>query len=98
MAAGFVLAGEFAGFNFARLDVGLIESVDADDGPGYRGGDLPTEEFLPDGVNVWNRDANHGMAGFFEYCDGGILRFVRLGSEAQVSEEAIVAIFIGFCK
>ena len=52
MSCGFVFSSEFARFDFAGFDVGLIESVDADDGAGDGGSNFPAEKFLADGVDI----------------------------------------------
>ena len=63
-AGSFVFAGEFPGFDFAGFDVGLIEGVDADDGAGNGGGDLPAEKFLAEIVNVGTAMRTTGWPAF----------------------------------
>ena len=43
-----VILGQRARLVLARLDVRLVERIDADDRAGHRGRDLPAEEFLTD--------------------------------------------------
>ena len=47
-----------AGRDLARLDIGLIERVDADDGAGDRDGHFPAEELLTDVVDVSDRQSS----------------------------------------
>src|SRR5579862_973834 len=89
---GFVFTGKFARFDFAGFDVGLVESVDPDDGAGYGGGNFPAEKFLAKGVGVGQSDADNGLAGFFEGRDGSILSLVGLAREREVSKDTIVAV------
>src|SRR5450432_1407289 len=96
LAGFFVLAGQFFGFNFAGFDVGLIEGVDADDRACDGGGNFPAEEFLAEVVDIVDGDAYDGMAGGFKSADGGILGFVGGGFEAQIGEDAIVAVGVEF--
>ena len=92
LAGGFVFAGELAGFDFAGFDVGLVEGVDADDGAGDGSGDFPAEEFLAEVEFGADDDADDGMAGFFESGDGGVHRAVVFLGEAQIGEDAVVAV------
>src|SRR6476661_4054955 len=92
MAGRFVFGGEFARFDLARFDVGLIESVDANDGAGPGGGNFPAEALLAEGVDMRKRDANDRMARFLKRGDCGVLRFGGFRSKAQIGEDAIVAV------
>ena len=58
--------GQFAGLDFARFDVGLIERIDAEHRAGDRGRDLEAEKFLADMLDRFLRDADHGMAGLLQ--------------------------------
>ena len=58
-----VVVGQRARLVLARLDIRLVERVDADDRAGDRGGDLPAEEFLADVPDVLHADPRDRMAG-----------------------------------
>src|SRR6266851_1346140 len=89
---GFILARQLAGFDLAGLDVGLVESIDADDGACNSRSDFPTEKFLAKIVGVRQSDANDGLSSLFEGGNRSILGLVGLRRQAQISEHAIVAI------
>src|SRR5580658_8354007 len=59
-----VLGGELLSDDLARFDVGLVESIDADDRSGDCSSDLPAEEFLSEVVGVSDGDADDGLSGF----------------------------------
>src|SRR4030081_3966128 len=59
----FVSVGELPGLHLARLDVGLVERIDAEDRPPGRGGGFPTEEFLSDVMALGGRDGHARVAG-----------------------------------
>ncbi len=91
-AFGFVLGGQLLGDDLAGFDIGLVESVDAEDGSGDGGGNFPAEEFLAQVVDVGDSDVDDGVAGFFERGDLGVLRRVRRAFETKVGEDAVVTI------
>src|SRR2546423_13823953 len=72
----FVLARQFFGFDLAGFDVRLIEGVDPDDRTGDGRGDFPPEEFLPEIVSIWQRDAHPRMPRVFKSGNRGSLRLV----------------------
>jgi hypothetical protein len=60
--------------DFARLDIGLVERVDADDGAGDRDGHFPAEELLTDVVDVGDVNPHYRVRGVFQGIHGGVLR------------------------
>ena len=65
--------GQRARLDLARLDVRLIEWIDADDLTGDGGGDLPTEEFLADMPDIFDADFRNWMAGLLKCCHSFLL-------------------------
>src|ERR1700674_415562 len=94
-AREFVFRGELFGYDFARLDVGLIEGVDPEDRARDRGRDFPAKEFLSEGVDVRHGDAHHRVSGLFKHGDAGILRRVGDGLQSDVGEDPVITIYIG---
>ena len=97
--AGFLKRrGQFARLDLARLDVGLIERIDAEDRAGNRGRDLEAEEFLADDGR--STSCRCGPP------DGRPLRARRAARparhrprrRAQIDEQAIVAIGRGVAE
>jgi len=82
----------FAGFDFAGFDVGLVKGVDADDGANGGSGNFPAEEFLAKVQFRADDDADDRMAGFFESGDGGVHRTIIFFGEAEIGEDAVVAV------
>src|SRR5260370_19449115 len=68
----FVLARQFFCFDLARLDVRLVEGVDADDGACNGRGDFPAEKFLAEVVNVRQGDTPDRMPGLFGLGNPGL--------------------------
>ena len=88
--------GEFARLVLARLDVRLIEWVDAEDRSRNRRRDLPAEEFLAEVVAVGDLDAHHRMAGVLEFNESRVRCRRRCSSASRsVDEQTIVAIDAG---
>src|SRR5665213_2724694 len=54
--------GQDTRFVLARLDIRLVERIDADDRTRNRGGDLPSEEFMTDVPDVFHLDPRDRMA------------------------------------
>ena len=94
-AGGFVFAGEFTGFDFAGFDIGLVKSVDANDGACGGGGDFPAEKFLAEVEFCADDDADDGMAGFFESGDGGVHGAIIFLGEAEIGEDPVVSVHGG---
>ena len=92
---GFVLTRQLFRFDFAGFNVWLVECVDSDNRARNSGGNFPAEKFLAECVHVWQRYANHWIAGFFERCNCCILPLVRFVRELQIRENAIVPVGIG---
>src|SRR5205823_7990820 len=57
-----VLLRQFSRGNFARLDVRLIERIYAYDRSSNSRGNFPTEKFLPQTVNVADRNSDDWLA------------------------------------
>ena len=57
-----IVVGQRARLVLARLDIRLVERIDADDRAGHRSGDLPAEEFLADVPDILHADPRHRMA------------------------------------
>src|SRR5438034_9736480 len=63
-SGSFVLGSELARLDFAGLDVRLIERVDSDNRTGHGSGDFPAKKFLPEIVDIWQRNAHDWMSRF----------------------------------
>ena len=63
-----VVLGQRARLVLARLDIRLVERIDADDRAGDGGGDLPAEEFLADVPDILHADPRNRMAGLLQRC------------------------------
>ena len=83
---------QFAGLDLGRLDIRLVERIDAEDRAGHSGCDLEAEELLADMVDRLQDDADHGMPGMFERGELLVMRGVVLALGAQIDEETIVAV------
>src|SRR3981081_2407648 len=94
----FVSVGELPGLDLARLDVGLVERIDAEDRPRDRGGYFPAEEFLSDVMALANRDAHDRMAGLLQRREPFVLFGVRFGRGAQIGEDPVLAISLRACE
>src|SRR5882762_8844692 len=94
----FVSVGELPGLHLARLDVGLVERIDAEDRPRDRRGDFPAEEFLSDVMALANRDAHDRMAGLLQRRDGLVLLGIRFGGEPQIGEDPVLTIGLRACE
>src|SRR6185437_4564295 len=90
----FVGLGQRTRLDFARLDIRLIEWIDAYDFTGDSSGDLPTEEFLADVRDVFDMDFRNRMAGLLKCCHCVLLRLGRSPIEFQIRKEAVAAIMI----
>jgi hypothetical protein len=88
-------ARQIARFNLARLHVGLVERIDANDGAGDRGRDFETNEFLDDMREGTLRDANDGMIRRFEFLQFGLVLGIIFALEREIDKEPIVAIDFG---
>ena len=84
--------GQIAGLDLARLDIGLVERVDADDRAGDRGRHLPAEEFLSELHRVGDDDPHHRLARRFERGDRVLLLGILVSGEPQIGEEPVVAV------
>ena len=71
-----VRVGQLARRDLARLDVGLVERIDADHRAGDGGRDLEAEEFLREMSAAREADAHHRLAGALERVDRLVLRGV----------------------
>jgi len=80
-------ASRFAGFH-----VGLIERVDAEDRARHRRGDFPAEEFLSQVVFGGQNNAHNRVAGSLERVHRRFLRLVGFVAEAEIGEDAVVAV------
>ena len=89
-----VFVGQRARLVLARLDIRLIERVDADDRAGHGGGDLPAEEFLADMPDILDADARDRMAGLLQRLHRLALRRIDLPVQLQIGEESVVAVAI----
>ena len=62
-----------AGVLLALAHVWLVEWIDAEDGRGRRGGNLPPKELLPNGINIIYNNPHKRQAGGLKRFDVGIL-------------------------
>ena len=92
LADGFVFIGQSAGCDLARLDIGLVEGVDFENGTGDGGCDLPQKELLSEIVRVTNGEPHNGMVGVFDCLDRKLFIGVGRALEAEIDEKAIVAV------
>ena len=69
-----------------------MEGVDAKDATGNRSGNLPTEKFCPQVINVGHRNSQHGMPGLFERRYLRILRHICRVFRMDIGKHAIVAV------
>src|SRR4029077_13789833 len=83
---------ELARLQLARLDIRLIEMVDANERAGNGGGEFPAEEFLTELVAVGDVKAQDGLTGPFEPGDVVVLGCVRVGREPDIDKKPIGAI------
>ena len=81
--------GQFARLVLARLDVRLIERIDAEDRARNGRGELPAEEFLADVIAIGDGDAHDRMTGAFERGDRVILLRIRFARQPHIDEQAI---------
>ena len=87
--------GQRARLVLARLDIRLVERVDADDRAGDGGGDLPAEEFLADVPDILYADSRDRMAGPLQRLHGLALRRIDLPVQLQIGEEPVAAVALG---
>ena len=87
--------GQRARLVLARLDIRLVERVDADDRAGHGGGDLPAEEFLADVPDILHADPRDRMAGPLQRLHRLALRRIGLPVQLQVGEEPVAAVALG---
>ncbi len=91
--AGLVVGvGKLLRLELARLDVGLVEGVDADDRACNRGRHLPAEELLHDRLRVRKRDRDHRLPCLGQRLDRRVLLRVGLVGKAEIGEHAIRAV------
>ncbi len=81
-----------AGQHLGRLDVGLVEGIDAQAMAGHRRRHLPQEELLPQVVQVPQAQAHHRMPGILEGLHSLVVGIVAV--QPQVDEQPVVAIDI----
>src|SRR5688500_20266491 len=60
-----VLVSEFARFDLAGFDVGLIERIDANERTCHRGREFPAKEFLPEVVNIRHGTTTYRIPSLF---------------------------------
>ena len=83
------VVGELARLDLARLDVGLVERVDAHHRACHGRGNLPAEELARQRVDVGHVDPHDGPPGGYQRLDGRILGVVGRGRESKVDEQAV---------
>ena len=86
----FIGRGQLARLDLARLDIGLVERIDADDRAGDRGRHLPAEKLLAELQRSRDRDAHNRVPGRFERRDRPLLFAVLAVGEPQIGEQPIV--------
>ena len=77
LAGPLVCSRKFARLVFARLDVGLVERIDAEDRTGNGRRKLPAEELLADVIAIGDGDAHDRMTRAFQRGDCVILLGIR---------------------
>ena len=82
--SGEQVAGQLLGL----LDVGLVERVDPEDGPGDRGRDLPADELGAEVDRVRQLDPDDRMAGGFERVGQAVAR--RVGSSVVAAPASAI--------
>ncbi len=90
-----VVIGQRARLVLARLDIRLVERIDADDRAGDGGGDLPAEEFLADVPDILHADPRDRMAGPLQRLHRLALRRIDLPVQLQIGEEPVAAVALG---
>ena len=83
------------GLVLGLLDVGLVERVDAQDGPRNGGGKLPAEELGAQVVGVLQPQPRHGLPGSLDGRDGGVRGGVVVALQSQIDEQTVVAVASG---
>ena len=77
----------FAGRDLARLDIGLVERIDAKHYSGHGGRDLEAEKFLREKLWRTDSDAHHGMPVTRQRINELVLRRIRMRGVAQIHEQ-----------
>ena len=95
LAGLFERGGQFAGLDLGGFDVGLVERVDAEHGAGDRRCHFEAEELLAEMVDRLQDDADHGMSGCLQRGEATVMRGIVVAFDADVDEEAVVAIGLG---
>ena len=81
--------------DLARLDVGLVEHVDAEHGARDGRRELPPEELGAEVVEIVHRDPDDRVSRALERLHHAVLMLVRRGREPEVHEEAVRAVDLG---
>jgi len=89
---GFVLARQFLGLDLAGFNVGLVESINADDGACNSGRDFPSKEFLAKIVNIGSVIRTTGCPAFSRAATAASWALLGFEGQAQIGKDAIVAI------
>ena len=90
----FIFRGQIPGRDLAGFDIGLVESINPDDGSGNGGGDFPAKEFRAEIVRVGHRDSNHRLSGLLECGHFLFLALIDARLQPHINENAVTAVNI----
>ena len=96
MTGRLVLFQKRPGCVLGLLNVGLVEGVDLENGPGDRGRDLPPQKLATQGRRFRHLDLGDRSAGRLQTTDDRVLRLLGGGvAEPDRREHAIGAVVVG---
>src|SRR6185437_5868846 len=93
----FILVSECARLVLTRLNIRLVERIDADDRTGNGSRHLPAKEFLAYVPDVLHADMRNRMASPLQCRHRLALQCILLSLKLKVGKETVVAIALGCC-